>query len=103
MWIVSSPQPSPSLPRLGYGEDRDAAARRARGALGGSAISFEDAWRAHRLHAAYGVIASFLSLVPPYDSEARRLFTSNFRARAMAAIDELDSVAALREAGIVAG
>jgi hypothetical protein len=47
------------------------------------------------------VIASFLSLVPPYDTEARRLFTSNFRARAMAAIDELDSVAALREAGIV--
>jgi hypothetical protein len=75
----------------------------ARRALGGSPISFEDAWLAHRLHAAYTVIASFLSLVPPYNTEARRLFTSNFRARAMAAIDDLDSVGALREAGIVGG
>jgi aminoglycoside/choline kinase family phosphotransferase len=75
----------------------------ARRALGGSAIPFEDAWRAHRLHAAYGVIASFLSLVPPYNSEARRMFTSSFRARAMAAIDDLDSVGALREAGIAGG
>ena len=62
--------------------------------------SFAAAWLAHRLHAAYTVIASFLSLVPPYNTEARRLFTSNFRARAMAAIDDLDSVGALREAGI---
>jgi hypothetical protein len=74
-----------------------------RRALGGSAIPFEDAWLAHHIHAAYGVIASFLSLVPPYNTEARRMFTSNFRARAMAAIDELDSVGALREAGIAAG
>lgn len=72
----------------------------ARRALGGSPIAFEDAWLAHRIHAAYTVIASFLSLVPPYNTEARRLFTSNFRARAMAAIDDLDSVGALREAGI---
>lgn len=75
----------------------------ARRALGGSPISFEDAWLAHRIHAAYGVIASFLSLVPPYNTEARRMFTSKFRARAMAAIDELDSVGALRDAGIVGG
>jgi hypothetical protein len=46
------------------------------------------------------VIASFLSLVPPYNPEARRLFTSRFRARAMAAIEDLDSVGALRGAGI---
>jgi hypothetical protein len=72
-----------------------------RRALGGSEIAFDDAWRAHRLHAAYTVIASFLSLVPPYNTEARRMFTSNFRARAMAALDDLDSVGALREAGIV--
>jgi len=67
-----------------------------RQALGGSPIAFEDAWLSHRVHAAYTVIASFLSLVPPYNTEARRMFTSNFRARAMAAIDDLDSVDALR-------
>jgi hypothetical protein len=75
----------------------------ARRALGGSPIAFEDAWLAHRIHAAYTVIASFLSLVPPYNTETRRMFTSNFRARAMAAIDDLDSVGALRAAGIVEG
>ncbi len=68
--------------------------------LGGRPIAFEEAWRAHRIHAAYTVIASFLSLVPPYDIEARRMFTSNFRQRAMAAIADLDSVGALRAAGI---
>ncbi len=73
-----------------------------RRALGGSPIAFEDAWLAHRIHAAYAVIASFLSLVPPYDTEARRMFSTNFRGRAIAAIDDLDSVGALRAAGIAA-
>lgn len=68
----------------------------ARDALGGSPIDFDEAWQAYRIEAAYGVIASFLSLVPPYDTESRRMFTTNFRARAMAALDDLDSVAALR-------
>ncbi len=68
--------------------------------IGGSPIPFEDAWLAHRIHAAYGVIASFLSLVPPYNTEARRMFTTNFRARAMAALDDLDAVDALRDAVI---
>ena len=70
----------------------------ARRALGSDPISFDDAWLAHRIHATYGVIASFLSLVPPYNTEARRMFTTNFRARAMAALDDLDAVAALRAA-----
>jgi aminoglycoside phosphotransferase len=68
----------------------------ARRAIGGSPIAFDDAWLAHRIHAAYTVIASFLSLVPPYNTEARRMFTTNFRARAMAALDDLDAVEALR-------
>ncbi|MEZ4281538.1 MAG: phosphotransferase [Myxococcota bacterium] len=68
----------------------------AREALGGSPIAFDAAWEAYRIEAAYGVIASFLSLVPPYDTESRRMFTTNFRARTMAALDDLDSVAALR-------
>lgn len=67
-----------------------------RHALGGSRISFDDAWLAHRIHAAYTVIASFLTMVPPYNTEARRMFTTNFRNRAIAAIDDLDSVDALR-------
>ena len=66
-----------------------------RRALGGSQISFDDAWLAHRVHAGYTVIASFLTLVPPYNTEARRMFTSHFRGRAMAALDDLDSVGAL--------
>ncbi|MBK7951680.1 MAG: aminoglycoside phosphotransferase family protein [Deltaproteobacteria bacterium] len=37
---------------------------------------------AHRIEAAYSVIASFLSLVPPYNTEARRMFTTNFPAPA---------------------
>ena len=67
-----------------------------RHALGGSQISFDDAWLAHRVHAGYTVIASFLTLVPPYNTEARRMFTSHFRARAMAALEDLDTVSALR-------
>ena len=41
---------------------------------------------------------AFLSLVPPYNTEARRMFTTNFRARAIAALDDLDAVDALRAA-----
>ncbi len=69
-----------------------------RRALGGVELSFDDAWMAHRLHAAYTVIASFLTLVPPYNTESRRVFTQAFRARATAALDDLDSVEALRAA-----
>lgn len=67
-----------------------------RRSLGGSALAFDDAWMAHRLHAAYSVVASFLTLVPPYNTESRRVFTEAFRARATAALDDLDTVAALR-------
>jgi len=63
--------------------------------LGGDEITFADAWLAHRVHAGYTVLASFLTMVPPYNTEARRMFTSNFRARAMAALDDLDTVGAL--------
>lgn len=69
--------------------------RRARGRV---ELTFDDAWRAHRLHAAYTVIASFLTLVPPYNTESRRVFTEAFRARASAALDDLDTVAILRSA-----
>jgi aminoglycoside/choline kinase family phosphotransferase len=70
----------------------------ARQSLGGSKISFDDAWAAHRVLAGYNVIASFLGLTPPYNAPERHLFSSNFRARAMLALDDLDTVAALRAA-----
>ena len=69
-----------------------------RRALGGEPRSCEDAGEAQRLHAASTVSASFLTLVPPYDTESRRVFTTAFRARASAALDDLDTVAALRSA-----
>jgi aminoglycoside/choline kinase family phosphotransferase len=63
--------------------------------LGGSAISFDDAWAAHRAIAGYNVVASFLGLTPPYNAPARRLFSGNFRQRAMLALEDLETVAAL--------
>lgn len=64
--------------------------------LGGSPISFDDAWTAHRVHAGYTVLASFLSLVPPYNGEELRVFSDAFRNRAIAALDDLDTVSAMR-------
>lgn len=69
----------------------------ARRALGGSEIDFDEAWMAHRVHAAYTVIASFLGLMPPYNSEEGRPFATAFRERSMAALDDLETVAALGE------
>jgi hypothetical protein len=71
-----------------------------RRSLGGAELTFDDAWMAHRVHAAYTVLASFLTMVPPYNTEARRPFTEAFRARASASLDDLDTVGALAELGI---
>ena len=68
----------------------------ARNALGGSPITFDEAWHAHRVHAAYTVLASFLSLVPPYNAEDQRVFADAFRNRAIACLDDLETVSALR-------
>lgn len=70
----------------------------ARAALGGAPITFEDAWRAHRVHAGYLVLASFLSLVPPYNGEDQRAFSDAFRNRAMEALDDLGSAEAMSAA-----
>lgn len=69
-----------------------------RRSLGGFEISMDEAWTAHRLHTAYTVLASFLSLVPPYNGEDQRAFSDAFRNRAIAAIDDLETAAALRTA-----
>ena len=70
----------------------------ARRGLGGTPIAFDDAWEAHRVLAGYNVLASFLGLTPPYDAPERRVFSSNFRLRAMAALEDLDTLGALRAA-----
>jgi aminoglycoside phosphotransferase (APT) family kinase protein len=69
-----------------------------RRALGGVPISFDDAWASHRLLAGYTVIASFLGLTPPYNTEVRRPFSSAFRNRSMLALEDLETVAAIRAA-----
>ncbi len=70
----------------------------ARAALGGIPIGFDEAWLAHRIHAAYTVPASCqIVTFPEGASEKRRIFADAFLARAEAAIEDLESRAALRE------
>jgi hypothetical protein len=69
-----------------------------RRSLGGAEIGFDEAWRSHRVHAGYTVIASFLGLVPPYDTEETRPFSTMFRERSYLALEDLGAVDALREA-----
>jgi len=70
----------------------------ARRAFGASEITFDDAWLAHRVHAAYCVPASCQVVTFPANmSERRRVFSDAFLARAEAAIGDLDARVALRE------
>ncbi len=69
----------------------------ARAARGGLAISFEDAWRDHRLQTAYAVPACCQIVTFPEDaSERRRIFAAAFLARAEAALADLEVRTALR-------
>ena len=64
-------------------------------------LSFDEAWRSHRIHAAYCVLACCqIVSFPSGQSEARRVFSEAFLARSEAAISDLDSLAALVESGI---
>ena len=70
----------------------------ARRAFGASEITFDDAFLAHRVHAAYCVPASCQVVTFPANmSEGRRVFSDAFLARAEAAITDLDARGALRE------
>ncbi len=72
----------------------------AREAFGASRITFDEAWMAHRVHAAYCVPASCQVVTFPANmSERRRIFSDAFLARAEAAISDLDARGALREVG----
>lgn len=70
-----------------------------RAAGAGAPIGFDDAWLAHRIHAAYAVVACCQIVTFPANvSEGRRIFSEAFLARAEAAIADLEARAALREA-----
>jgi len=70
-----------------------------RRAAGATEITFDDAWRAHRVHAAYNVVASCQVVrFPSGISEERRIFADHFLERAQASIDDLEARAAIREA-----
>ncbi len=70
-----------------------------RRSLGGADIGWDDAWLAHRVHAAYTVPASCQVVTFPEDaSPARRVFADAFLARSLAALDDLEARSALREA-----
>jgi Phosphotransferase enzyme family len=70
----------------------------ARRAFGGADIAWNDAWLAHRIHAAYTVPACCQVVTFPTDaSERRRVFADAFLARSLAALDDLQAREALRE------
>jgi len=67
-------------------------------ANGGVEISFEDAWAAHRLHASYTVVATFLAYMPSYASSDGVGLGNALLARADAALADLEVVDAVRAA-----
>ena len=68
---------------------------------GGPEISFDEAWQAHRIHAAYTVPASCQVVTFPANASAgRTVFADSFLERAQACLDDLDAVGALRDRGI---
>jgi hypothetical protein len=70
-----------------------------RRAAGVTEITFDEAWRAHRVHASYNVPASCQVVTfPATMSDRRRVFSDAFLARAQASLDDLEARAALREA-----
>ena len=69
-----------------------------RAAAGGSEITFDDAWHAHRIHAAYTVPASCQVVTfPDNATPRRRVFADAFLARAEAALADLEVRTVLRQ------
>lgn len=65
------------------------------------AISFDEAWRTHRIHAGYTVVASCqIVTFPEAVSGSRQVFSEAFLARAEAAVADLETLDVLRECGI---
>ena len=71
-----------------------------RNATSSQPITFDEAWLAHRVHAAYNVPASCqVVMFPEGMSDRRRIFSDAFLDRAQASLDDLEARAALREVG----
>jgi hypothetical protein len=69
-----------------------------RAAAGGSEITFDEAWHAHRVHAAYTVPASCQVVTFPENATPRRrVFANAFLARAEAALADLEVRTLLRQ------
>lgn len=67
-------------------------------AAGGVDITFDDAWAAHRLHASYTVVATFLAYMPSYAASDGVGLGNALLARSDAALADLDVVEAVRTA-----
>ncbi|HMC71457.1 MAG TPA: hypothetical protein VKJ07_20030, partial [Mycobacteriales bacterium] len=67
-------------------------------AAGGSDISFDDAWSAHRVQAAYTVVATFLAFMPSYASGDGVTLGADLRRRSELALEDLDVVEAVKAA-----
>jgi len=65
---------------------------------GGPSIDFDDAWLAHRIHAGYTVVATFLSFMPSYANAAGRGLGLALRQRSERALEELEVVEAMQAA-----
>lgn len=65
---------------------------------GGPDIGVDDAWRVHRVQAGYTVVATFLAFMPSYASGDGRGLGAALRRRAELALEDLDSVEAMRAA-----
>jgi len=71
-----------------------------RRALGGAPFTFDEAWRNHRIQAAYNVPASCQVVTFPADaSDRRKRFADAFLARAQASLEDLEVRAAIRDVG----
>jgi hypothetical protein len=67
-------------------------------AAGGPDIGFDEAWSAHRVQAAYTVVATFLGFMPSYATADGRSLGAALRHRSELALDDLDTVDAIRTA-----
>jgi hypothetical protein len=64
-------------------------------AAGGPDLAFDDAWAAHRVHAAYTVVATFLAYMPSYASGDGVALGDALLERANAAVDDLEVLDAI--------
>jgi aminoglycoside phosphotransferase (APT) family kinase protein len=67
-------------------------------AAGGADIGFDEAWTVHRVQAGYTVVATFLAFMPSYAAGDGRGLGRSLRRRAELALEDLETVDALRAA-----